>query len=69
MKLFVPNADHRGGRLIFRTAGLAQLRKRGVKSPRYRIEGIAFSASPTGECQERRADERTRTADLESHYE
>jgi hypothetical protein len=46
MKHFVPNADHRGGRLIFRAAGLAQLRKRGVKSPRYRIEGIAFSDLP-----------------------
>src|SRR5215212_11100355 len=62
MKLFALNADHKGGRLIFRTAGFGALRKRGVKSPRYRIEGFAFSASPTGECQERRADERTRTA-------
>src|SRR5918995_21576 len=41
---------------------LAQLRKRGVKSPRYSIAGFAFSTSPTSECEEVRADERTRTA-------
>src|SRR5918995_3888911 len=48
---------------------LAQLRKRGVKSPRYSIAGFAFSTSPTSECEEVRADERTRTAYPCSSYE